>query len=170
MKNAIKNQIPVHVDLFPNRDEVYSGICIKENHEVCILVCFNDELEKYDGYMILRNDEIEQYRYWDEDELAEIKINNASDFIGKLPLNEMDTFYDCLRVLKEKQLVAIFIDDEEETCFEGQLLSVTQNSIEMKLINESGIWWGIEKMMIDDIAYIGFESAYEKEIIEKIEH
>jgi len=31
MEKAIKNRIPIHIDLQPNRDEVYSGICLKDN-------------------------------------------------------------------------------------------------------------------------------------------
>ena len=84
MENAIKNKIPIHVDLQPNRDEVYSGICLKDNKEVFIFICFNEETKEYDGYAILRSHEIERYRYWDKEELEEIINDNHSDFLDKL--------------------------------------------------------------------------------------
>ncbi len=92
MDNAIKNRIPIHVDLQPNRDEFYSGICLKDNKDVFIFICFIEETKEYDGYAILRSHEIERYRYWDKEELDEIENDNHTDFFDKFSTpNRNDT-------------------------------------------------------------------------------
>jgi len=62
MEKAIKNRIAIDVDLEPNRDEIFSGICLKDNKEVFIFICFNEDTKEFDGYAILRSNEIECYR------------------------------------------------------------------------------------------------------------
>jgi len=62
MKEVIKNRIPIHVDLATNRDEVYSGICLKSNDHIFIFICFNEETKEFDGFAIIRNYEIDKYR------------------------------------------------------------------------------------------------------------
>ena len=73
MKKAIQNKTPIIVELLPNRDVVYIGICIKDSYEVCILIGLNEDSQEYDGLIILRSQEIEEYRHLDNDELSKIK-------------------------------------------------------------------------------------------------
>lgn len=168
MKNAIINKAPIHVDLNPNRDEIHSGICIKHNPNIYMFVAFNDELGKFDGYAILRGDEIQQYRYWDEEELSEIKTNNFSEFEGKLPLENINSFYDCLNELTEVDIIAVFTDEDEDSNFIGKIISINPEEIEFKLIDDEANWMETITIEIDDINYIGFDSSYEKELIEML--
>ncbi|NME72117.1 hypothetical protein [Flammeovirga aprica] len=165
MENAIKNRIPIHVDLEPNRDEVYSGICLKENNEVFIFICFNDEKKEYDGYAILRSQEIEKYRYWDNEELSDIKNNNYKDFLNKLPLGEMNSFQDCLVKLKEKELIAIFTSDDNDSYYVGNIKNIIDKKVTLRLLSESSEWLDDIEIVIDEITYIGFDTSYEKELI-----
>ncbi|MBC8754044.1 hypothetical protein H2O64_05135 [Kordia sp. YSTF-M3] len=167
MLNEIENKIPIHVDLAPNRDKVYSGICLKSNDEVFIFICFNEDTKEFDGFAIIRNYEIEQYRAWDEEELSEIKNNNYSDFIGQLALEKMDNMSQCLSELKNQELVAIFDESDDDTYFVGKIETVMDTEIALKLINEDGEWAEPEKIKIDEIQYIGFGTSYEKELLNK---
>ncbi len=65
----------------------------------------------------MRGNEIERYRYWDKEELDEIKIDNHSDFIDKLPLDKMGSFYECLNSLSDKELIAIFTTDDNDSYY-----------------------------------------------------
>jgi len=165
MLNEIKNRIPIHVDLAPNRDEVYSGICLKWNDDVLIFICFNEETKEFDGFAIIRNYEIEKYREWEEEELSEIKNNNYSDFIGKLPLEKMDNIFQCLLELKNQELLAIFNESDDDSYFVGRIENLTKNEVELKLMNKDAKWIGNKKIKIDEISYIGFETSYEKELL-----
>lgn len=167
MQNQIKSRIPIHVDLLPNRDKVYSGICLKSNDDVFIFICFNDETKEFDGFTIIRGYEIEKYREWDEEELSEIKKNNHADFIGKLALEKMNTIPQCLSELKNQKLVAIYDASDDDSYFVGRIENLTENDLELKLMDEDAAWIGIEKIKIDEITYIGFETSYEKELLEK---
>ena len=165
MDNAIKNKIPIHVDLQPNRDEVYSGICLKDNKEVFIFICFNEDTKEFDGYAILRSNEIEHYRYWDNEELDEIKNDNQSDFIDKLPIDNMNSFFECLDSLREKELIAIFTADDNDSYYVGKIENLTETDLTLKLISESSEWLDSKDIKIKDITYIGFDTSYETELI-----
>lgn len=62
MENEIKNRIPIHAGLAPNRDAVHSRICLKPNDNVFIFIILNKETKGFEGYFINRNYEIEKYR------------------------------------------------------------------------------------------------------------
>ena len=167
MENEIKNRIPIHIDLAPNRDEVYSGICLKSNDEIFILICFNEKTKEFDGFAIIRSYEIEQYREWDKEELAEIENNNYSDFVDKLPIEEMNNMFDCLSQLKSEKLIAIFNEDDDDSYFVGQIKNLSENELELKLLNKDAEWIENEKFEIKEITYIGFRTSYENELLNK---
>ena len=167
MQEAIKNRIPIHVDLQPNRDELYSGICLKSNDKIFIFICFNDETKEFDGFAIIRNYEIDKYREWDEEELSEIKNNNYAEFIGKLPLEKMNNMAECLSELENEKLIAIFIESDDDSYFVGRIKKLTENKVDLKLLNEDAEWIGKEKIKIDEITYIGFRTSIEKELLNK---
>jgi hypothetical protein len=167
MVNEIKNKIPIHVDLSPNRDEVYSGICLKSNDEIFIFICFNEETKEFDGFAIIRNYEIEQYREWDKEELDEIKNNNYSDFINKLPLEKMNNIFECLTQLKNEKLIAIFNEEDDDSYFVGQVSNLSKNKLELKLLNKDAEWIENKEIEIKEITYIGFRTSYEIELLNK---
>lgn len=166
MQEVIKNRTPIHVDLAPNRDELYSGICLKSNNEIFILVCFNEDTKEFDGFAIIRDYEIEKFRKWDKEELDEIKNNNSSDFVNRLPLKKMNSFYDCLLELANN-LIAIFISSDDNSYFVGLIKKISKIEVELKLMNEDGKWLGNQIIKIDEITYIGFDTSYEKELMNK---
>ena len=167
MKNAIKNRIPIQVDLLPNRNELYSGICLKSNGEIFIFICFNDETKKFDGFAIIRDYEIEKYREWDKEELDEIENNNFSEFIGVLPLEKMENMFQCLSELKNENLLAIFVESDDDSYFVGKISNLTESTVELKLMNKNAEWTEPEKIKIEEITYIGFGTTYEKELMNK---
>ena len=167
MKETIKNRIPIHVDLAPNRDEVYSGICLKSNDDIFIFICFNEETKEFDGFAIIRNYEIDKYREWDKEELNEIKNDNSSDFINKLPLDKMNNMFECLTELENEKLIAIFNESDDDSYFVGRIENLSKNEVELKLLDEDSEWIGNEKVKIEEITYIGFRTSYEKELLNK---
>ena len=168
MENAIKNRIPIHVDLLPNRDEVYSGICIKDNKSVFIFICFNEETYEYDGFAIIRSEEIEKYRYWDKEELEEIKNDNYLNFIDKLPLDKMNSFHGSLVALREKELIAIFTSEDNDSYYVGKIEGLTETKVILKLLSDSSEWLDLKEIVIDEITYIGFGTSYEKDLIKNV--
>jgi len=167
MKETIKNRIPIHVDLAPNRNEVYSGICLKSNDDIFVFICFNEETKEFDGFAIIRNYEIDKYREWDREELNEIKNDNSSDFINKLPLEKMNNMLKCLTELENEKLIAIFNESDDDSYFVGRIENLSKNEVELKLLNEDSEWIGNEKVKIEEITYIGFRTSYEKELLNK---
>jgi len=167
IQNEIENRIPIHVDLTPNRNELYSGICLKSNDNVFVFVCYNDETKEFDGFAIIRDYEIDKYREWDKEELNDIKNDNSSDFINRLPIEKMNNMFECLLELKNEKLIAIFNDSDNDSYFVGQIKKLSENEVELKLMNENSEWIRNEKIKISEITYIGFQTSYEKELLNK---
>ena len=167
MEEIIKNRIPIHIDLAPNRDEVYSGICLKSNKNIFVFICFNDDTKEFDGFAIIRNFEINKYREWDEKELSCIKNHQYERFIKKLRLEKMNDLFGCLSELKSEKLITIFKETDNDSYFVGQINNLTENEAKLKLINEDAEWIGIEEIKISEISYIGFQSSIEKELFNK---
>jgi hypothetical protein len=165
MEEAIKNKTPIFVDLNPNRDAIYAGVPLKLTEEVFIMVSYDDQLKKYDGYNILRTEELTQFRPWDNKELLEIENDNLESFANKLPLDKMNSFYDCLNRVKNRELIAIYTIDDIDSYLVGKVTEINKKEITMKLINEKSKWDGYEKIPIDEITYIGFDTEYEKQLI-----
>ncbi len=168
MKEAIKNIIPIDIDLLPVRDEVYSGVCLKANGEIFVLVNFNEEKGEFNGFTILRDNEINKYRYWDDEELEEIKNNNLNQFLNVLPLEKMSTFQNCLKMLIDKDLVSIFTKDDNNSFFVGRILALTHKTVDLKLLDSNANWIDEIKLKIEDINYIGFNTTYEEELIKTL--
>jgi len=168
MKNTIKNKTPIVVELRPNRDVTYSGICLKESHEVFILIGLNEDTLEYDGIIIIRSHEIEEYRYLESDESSNITIKDYEEIINSLTLNRMNTFYECLDFLKKKDLIAIYTEDDDESYYIGKIINLSNKSVTIELISKDGKWLKPEEITIKDITYLGFDSSYEKELMKKI--
>ncbi|WP_230080340.1 hypothetical protein [Winogradskyella marina] len=146
---------------------MYSGICLKSNNKIFIFICFNDETKEFDGYSIIRNYEIEKYREWDEEELSEIKNNNYPEFIGKLTLEKMSNMFECLSQLKNEKLISIFTEIDNDSYFVGRIKKLSENEVELKLMNEDAEWTVNERIKIAEITYIGFRTSIEKELMNK---
>ena len=165
MKKEIKNRTPIYIDLAPNRDKLYGGIGLKSNDQIFIFICYNDESNEFDGYAIIRNYEIDRYREWDDEEMSEIKNENSSDFIGKLPLDKMNNMFECLSELKKDKLIAIYTESDNDSYFVGRIKNLSKTELELKLLNEDAEWIEDEKLDISEITYIGFDTSYEKELM-----
>ena len=131
-----------------------------------IEVVWEEETNEYDGYAIIRGYEVENYREWDEEDMSEIKNNNAAEYLDKLPLDRMNNMYACLSELKSKKLLAIFDESSDESYLVGRMVSLTETEVELKLINEEGEWTENEKIELSEITYIGFDTSYEKELLD----
>ena len=166
MEEFITNKTPIYVDLSPNRDEVYGGICTKWNEEILVLINLNDETNQYDGCSILLNQDVEKYRELDPTELSEIKNHNSADFENSIDVLNLNNLTDCLSVLQLKDLVAIFTKDDDKSYYVGKITDVNENSIKLRLLDENAKWIETETINISEINYIGFDTKHEIELLE----
>ena len=168
MEKASANSTPIYVDMLPTRDEFFTGICLKANEEIFLLVTFDDSMGCYDGLTLLRNQEIGNFRYLEEEELAAIEINNWQGFVAGLPIGTINSFVDFYKWIKTSgKLISIFSEEYNEGFFVGKVQNVLKDTIEIRLIDEMGKWLNTEIISIDSIDSISFDSHYETEILEK---
>jgi len=165
---AVTKKKVVDVDLNPEEIEVYSGVCLKYTKDIFVLVNYNEDVGNFDGYTLLRGEEIMEYRLWDKQDLKDIEDYNIKDFDYKLPLDKLNNFHDSLAFLQEKKLIALFIKEEQDHCFVGKIKSLSKKEVTLTLIDTGGNWVNDQIILINDIAYIGFETSYERELIQKI--
>lgn len=163
LDDIIKEKKIIDIDLAPNTDDVYSGRCLVANSEIMMLLNFDEDNGEFDGYTIVKNNDVEQYRIWEENEYSELKNDNSEIFTATIDLSN---FIDLEHSLKSlvSQFVAIFTYDDEDGYFVGKVLSVENNSVELHLVDEDFKWDEIEIIKLDDISYLGFDTEYEREI------
>ena len=78
----------------------------------------------------------------------------------------MNDFTDLEKSLKSlvSEVVSIFTYDNEDSFFVGKILWVTNDSVELHLIDEDSNWSENEIIKLNDISYLGFNTEYEREI------
>jgi len=164
MQNAIEKQLPIDIELNAERDATYSGICLKQNEELTLLLNFDYDLGEYNGFTILRTAEIDEFSPWEEEDLQDIKNDNKDKQLEGLDLSQINTFADALDYLKQEALISIFVDeDDEETdgYLVGRVRQVEADQLHIRLIDEASNWLDTEILPVAVVHYIGFKTQYE---------
>nr|WP_294937974.1 hypothetical protein [uncultured Flavobacterium sp.] len=163
LEETIKKRQIIDIDTAPNTDNVYTGMCLIANSEIVMLLNFDEENGEFDGFTIVKNKDVENFRIWEEDEYSELKNDNSESLIANIDLNNFKDLESSLQSLSS-ELVAIFTYDDEDDFFVGKILSVKKESVELHLVDEDAKWNEIEIVKLNDISYLGFDTSYEREI------
>lgn len=166
-KKIAEQKLVIDIDLAPNVDEVYSGKCLVANSEIIMLLNFDEESGEFDGFTIVKNSDVEKYRTWDENDYIELKNNNSEELINNIDLNDFLDLESSLKSLVS-EIVAIFTYDDYELFSVGKILWVTNESVELHLIDRDSKWSDTAIVKLSDISYLGFDTKYEKEIKENV--
>lgn len=168
MENAILKHTPIYVDMLPVRDEFFTGICLKANENIFLIVTFDDSMGCYDGMTVLKNQEIGNFRPLDEEELAAIEVNNWATVSTGVPLATLNSFGDFFKWLKKSgKLISIFTNQNGDSYYVGKVLDVMNDAVEVKLIDENGKWFKQDVIGFKYIDSISFDTFYERELTEK---
>ncbi len=168
MEPFIRDKIIIDIDTAPNWDKVYSGICLVANENFILFINFDFEKGEFDGYSLLKNQDFEQYRLWEEEDYKDLKNDNSQEFLNAIDLEKFSDFDSALDYL-QGEIIAFYTFEDLDTFYVGKLLSTNENSIKVNLIDTEAQWIGKEVIRRKDISYLGFSSSYEKEICEKLE-
>jgi len=163
MEEIAEQRLIIDIDLTPNVDAVYTGKCIVANSEIVMLLNFDEENEKFDGYIIVKNSDVEKYRTWQEEDYTELKNDNSENLLANINLKDFKDLEKSLKSLVS-EIVSIFTYNNEDSFFVGKILWVTNDSVELHLIDEDSNWSENEIIKLNDISYLGFETEYEREI------
>ncbi len=167
MEEAIQSRNPIDIDLGPNWDEIYSGICLKTNNEIFILMNFNEELNQYNGFSIFRTQDIQQYRLWEKEEITSIKKDNHKTLLNRYPWEKWNSIYDCLNHLSNTELVAIFTKEDTHSYFVGRIDHINPTSLSLEPIDKNAKWVKTRTIPLESIIYVGFDTEYEKQLLSK---
>jgi hypothetical protein len=162
-----EKRLVIDVDLAPNVDAVYTGMCLISNSEIILLLNFDEAKGEFDGFTIVKNDDVEKYRTWNENNYLELKNNNSKDLIAKIDLNSFLDIATSLKSLRSK-LVSTFTYDDEDSFYLAKVISVKNECVELHLIDEDSNWIDIKVIKFSDINYIGFDTQYERKYIESL--
>jgi hypothetical protein len=163
MEEIAEQRLIIDIDLAPNVDDVYSGRCLVANSEIVMLLNFDEENGKFDGYTIVKNSDIERYRTWEEKDYAELKNDNSESLVNNINLNDFTDLEKSLKSLVS-EIVSIFAYDDEDSFFVGKILWATNDSVELHLIDQDSNWSENEIIKLSDISYLGFDTEYERKI------
>ena len=163
MEEIAERRLIVDIDLAPIVNDVYTGKCVVANSEIVMLLSFDEENGKFDGYTIVKNIDVEKYRTWEEEDYAELKNDNSESLLANINLNDFTDLEKSLKSLVS-EVVSIFTYDNEDSFFVGKILWVTNDSVELHLIDEDSNWSENEIIKLNDISQLGFNTEYEREI------
>lgn len=170
MEQSFTINSPIYIDMLPKRDEFYTGVCIKANSEVFLIVTLDDSMGCYDGLTLLKNNEIGNIRPLDEEELAAIEINNWQNLASGIAVGTINTIGEFFQWAKKcNKLVSIFTSGRHEGYYVGKVETVLNDSVVVMLIDEMGKWLQSETLRFSTIDSISFDSFYEREIMEKLD-
>ena len=158
----------IDIDFLPNRDILYSGYCAKQNRQVLILVNYVSKTKRFDGFTIFRPKEITKYRFWEKAEIQQIKKDNNKEIPSMLSLDNMNTFYSCLKSLDKDMLVSFFTDSITKEYYVAKIIKLTRDTITLKLIDQNSKWIQTKSLKIREINYFSFMTTYEKKLLNNI--
>ena len=160
MLEAIQKKLIIDIDMFPNWNHIYCGICLLMNDEIIVMLNFNEDVGSFDGYTILKNKDLSKFRYWESQEYAQLKNDNKEELINAINTEHYSNLITALSHLSH-ELISIFTYDNTESYFVGQIEKINPKSVQLKLINEGSEWIVSKKIKLDKISYIGFRTSYE---------
>jgi hypothetical protein len=163
MEEIAEQKLIIDIELAPNVDDVYTGKCLVANSEIVMLLNFDEENGKFDGYTIVKNSDVEKYRTWEEKDYAELKNDNSESLVANVNLNDFTDLEKSLKSLVS-EIVSIFAYDDKDSFLVGKILWATNDSVELHLIDEDSNWTDNEIIKLSDISYLGFDTDYEREI------
>ena len=164
--NNIQNKRVIELGLFGNDKLIYTGICLKANQNFWLIVNYDFKTKCFDGYSVFRNKDVNTYSVWKKKEIV-IKENNLDEFVLKLPIKKINTFYSCLKKL-DNRLIAFFTESELDSYYVGKIISLDIKRIKIKLIDTKGNWTRLKTFNLFDIKFFSFDTKYEMRLSKKI--
>jgi hypothetical protein len=167
VEDLAEKRLVIDVDLAPNVDAVYTGMCLIANLQIIMLLNFDEAKGEFDGFTIVRNSDVEKYRTWDQDDYLELKNDNSKNLIAKIDLNNFLDIESSLKTLTSK-LVTLFTYGDEDSFYLAKILFVKKDCVELHLADQDSNWGDIKVIKFSDINYIGFDTQYERKYIESL--
>ncbi|MBU0941736.1 MAG: hypothetical protein KKD36_09930 [Bacteroidetes bacterium] len=163
LEDIIKQKKIIDIDLAPNSDNVFTGMCLVANSKILMLLNLDDENGEFDGFIIVQNEDVEKYREWEKDDYSELKNDNSESLISNIELKNFADLESSLKNLTS-ELVSLFTYEDENSFFVGKILSVNNDSVELHLVDEDSNWKDIKTIKLSEISFLGFETEYERKI------
>lgn len=163
LADIIKHKKIIDIDLAPNSDNVYTGICLVANSKIWMLLNLDEENGEFDGFIIVQNEDVEKFREWEKDDYSELKNDNSESLISNIELKNFDDLESSLKNLTS-EFVSIFTYKDENRFFVGKILSVNNDSVELHLVDEDSNWKDIKMIKLSEISFLGYKTEYERKI------
>ena len=153
------------IDVFPEMNLIYSGFVIRQTRSVLVMVSFNNYTKRFDGFTIFRTRDIAAYRFWTRKEIQEIKRDNRREVMATTNLIRANTFYSCLKVLSNAELVAMCPQSNDFGFYVGAVTKLTRSSVRVQLMSKEGEWLGRRTFKLAELSWISFRTTYEKRLV-----
>lgn len=163
LEEIINKEKLLDITLFNSESVIYTGVCLKANGHIWIIVNYDNVKREYDGFTIFKNNDVQYYEVYKK-KFVHIKNDNLSYFTQLLNLQNVNTFYSCIKKYSKLGLFAIFLEDKVAPYYIGKIISYNTKKIEVELINNKGKWAKIIFLDISEIKFISFHSQYERKL------
>jgi hypothetical protein len=158
----------IDIDFLPDRDLLCSGYCIKQNKHVLILMNYDFRTKRFDGFTVFRPKEVMKYRFWTREETEKIKKDNRRELASLFRVNKVNTFYSCLKSLKNNTLVSFFTDNITKDYYVAKIMKLTRERVTVRLIDQNSKWISVKILGLAAINYLSFMTKYEKKLMDNV--
>jgi hypothetical protein len=164
LKDIILKRRIIEIELFGGT-VFYSGVCLKANDSFWLIVNYDIDKGIFDGFTVLRNEDVDSYSVYIKKTLLLKKENFLSDHIKLLPdLNEINSFQSCLISIFSFKIIAYFLEKNIDSYYVGLLKQVKENKLYIQTIYTDFTLGKMKIIQIKKIHFFSFETYYEKKI------
>ena len=166
LEEIIKEKRLIDVNLFSSQEVSYTGVCLKANKNIWILVNYDFKKKAFNGFTVFRNNIVETFSLWKKTAIV-LKRNNLTEFTDFHPLTNAKTLYSSLKWGKKFGLVAIFTETNTRSYFVGKIILLNPRCIILRLITTEGKWSIKKTINLKEIYFISFYTDYEIILLQK---
>lgn len=142
--------------------EIVRGIVLDYSPELVLLANIDDNFY-INGYIIVRNNDITAYRFFDSPDSffyqAQKELHLFPDYSFKIDLTNIRSV--CLNIHQYVPLVTIFKEKSEDVCYIGHITTITDHSITLYEIDSDAEWETETRFYLRKISRIDFGGGYE---------
>ena len=148
------------IDIEMPGNKTHTGVCLKANKNIWILVNYDYSLQKFNGLSIFKNELIETFSVWKKGKLK-ILEDNIGNYELAFNLKKINTFYTCLMKASTLGVIAFFIGQDYKNYYVGKIASINRTTVNIRLVNKDGKFSKYKTIKLVSISYFSFCTDYE---------
>ena len=167
LEEVIQAKRLVDIVLYPASELTYSGICLKANKHIWIMINYDHKLKRLNGVSVFKNQIIETYSIWKKKAIS-IHDANLEEYVSNLPIALMNTLHSSLKIASGRGLIAVFTKDAQKSYKVGKVTAISKTCFSLKSVTKKGTWSQTQTIDFANVDFFSFLTSYEYSLAQKL--